>query len=76
MNIQDYFCTFVLDPKQNKTNQSRKLSKFAITPIFFLFFLPAKLSLFSINQTPKQKKISNRILILYSKKQPPSIEVK
>jgi len=65
MNIQDYFCTFVLDPKQNKTNQSRKLSKFAITPIFFFFFLPAKLSLFSINQTQNKKKYqkSNSYLI-------------
>jgi len=67
MNIQDYFCTFVLDPKQNKTNQSRKLSKFAITPIFFLFFLPAKLSLFSINQTQNKKKYQIEFLSYIAK---------
>jgi len=67
MNIQDYFCTFVLDPKQNKTNQSRKLSKFAITPIFFSFFLPAKLSLFSINQTQNKKKYQIEFLSYIAK---------
>lgn len=70
MNIQDYFCTFVLDPKQKKSEPKAIKIRH---PDFFFFFYPQNcLSLVSIKL---KKKKPHQIEFFYSEKQPPSIEV-
>jgi len=57
MNIQDYFCTFVLDPKQNKTKQIRAESyQNSPSPRFFFLFFYLQNCLFLVSIKLKTKK--------------------
>jgi len=56
MNIQDYFCTFVLDPKQNKNKSEPKAIKIRHHPDFFFFFFYLQNCLFLVSIKLKTKK--------------------